>query len=112
MKTLRAVLAGLALLGASALHAEPAAAVADAAPAGAGSGRGSEPNVRHSVIEDDANRIDELRVRGETQRISVQPKHGGAPYEIVPASGGRDLAIGPTTPRGAVGQRVWRVLRF
>jgi hypothetical protein len=104
------------LLGASALHAQPAA-VADpaagpaAAGAEAGSGRGGEPEVRRSVIQDEGSRIDELRVRGETQRISVQPRRG-ARYEIVPAGGARDLATGPTTPRGAVGQRVWRVLQF
>jgi hypothetical protein len=107
MKPLPAVLAGLALLAAPVLHAQTAAA----AP-GPGSGRAGEPDVRQSVIEDDGSRIDELRVRGETQRISVQPKRGGARYEIVPAGGGRDLATGPTTPRGAVGQRVWRVLQF
>ncbi len=110
MKTLCAALAVLALCGTSALHAQPAAA-ADPAPAG-DSGRASEPNVRRIVIEDDATRIDELRVRGETQSLSVQPKHGGARYEIVPVPGGRDLATGPTTPRGAVGQRVWRVFQF
>ena len=64
------------------------------------------------MFEDEGSRIEELRVRGETQRISVVPKLGGARYEIVPAGGGRDLGIGPTTPRGAIGQRVWRVLQF
>lgn len=112
MKTLAAAFAVLALSGAQALRAEPAAVPGPGpAPIG-GTGRASEPNVRHTVIEDEATRIEEVRVRGETQSISVQPKHGGARYEIVPPGGGRDLATGPTTPRGSVGQRVWRVLQF
>ena len=107
MKTLPAALAGLALFAASALHAQTAAA-AEPTP---GAGRGGEPDVQHSVLQDEGSRIDELRVRGETQRITVQPRRG-ASYEIVPAGGGRDLAAGPTTPRGTIGQRVWQVLQF
>ena len=104
MKTLAAVLASLSVLAVPVLRAQPAPA-ADA-------GRGGEPNVRLTVIEDGGSRVEELKVRGETRRIVVQPKLGGGRYEIIPADGGRDLATGPTTPRGAVGQRVWRVLQF
>jgi len=109
MKTLPVVLAGLALFTATVSGAQ-SAAVPAAAPA-AQDGRGGEPNVRQSVFEDEGSRIEELHVRGETQRISVQPKRG-ARYEVVPEGGGRDMAAGPTTPRGAVGQRVWRLLQF
>lgn len=112
MKPLAAALAVLALAGLQAARAEPAAVPGSVAPPSGGTGRASEPNVRHTVIEDDGARIDELRVRGETQSISVSPKRGGARYEIVTPTGGRDLGTGPTTPRGAVGQRVWRVLQF
>ena len=106
MKTLAAVLASLSVLAVPALRAQPVpAATADA-------GRGGEPNVRLTVIEDGGSRVEELKVRGETRRIVVQSKLGGGRYEIIPADGGRDLATGPTTPRGAVGQRVWRVLQF
>lgn len=110
MKTLAAVLAATALLAAPALQAQPAAVPAPAPVAG--TTRGGEPNVRIDVFEDEGSRIEELRVRGETQRISVVSKLGGSRYEILPAGGGSDLAIGPTTPRGAIGQRVWRVLQF
>lgn len=71
--------------------------------------RGGEPVVQHLVTEDDGVRIDELRVRGQTQRIVVRSKLAGVrPYEIVPANGGRDLSQDKRT----VGQRVWSVLSF
>jgi hypothetical protein len=71
-----------------------------------------EPKVQRIVVEDDAVRIEELRVRGQTQRIVVMPRNAAA-YEIVPAAGGRD----PSQNRGgqqagAGGQRVWNVLKF
>lgn len=71
--------------------------------------RGGEPKVVRTVSEDEAVRIEELRVRGQTQRIVVRSKLAGArPYEIVPANGGRDLSQDKRT----VGQRVWSVLSF
>ncbi len=80
--------------------AEPAAAPSPA-PA-----RGGEPEVKQIVQEDDNTRIEELRVRGETQRIVVQSKVAGAPaYEIVPGNAGRSVA-------GATGQRVWHLFSF
>ena len=102
MKSLVAVLAVLTVL---------AAPAATAQTPGDG-GRGGEPNVRLTVIEDGGSRVEELKVRGETRRIVVQSKLGGGRYEIVPADGGRDLAAGPTTPRGAAGQTVWRMFQF
>ncbi|NJN00585.1 MAG: hypothetical protein HC793_02920, partial [Aquincola sp.] len=32
-----------------------------------------EPNVQRQVVEDDGARIEELRVRGQVQRIVVKP---------------------------------------
>ena len=71
-----------------------------------------EPKVQRIVVEDDAVRIEELRVRGQTQRIVVKPKNA-AEYEIVAPTGGRDPSQnrGNQQP-GAAGQRVWNVLRF
>lgn len=84
------------------------AAAQPAAPGGA-----AEPKVQRIVTEDDNARIEELRVRGQTQRIVVKPKRGNArQYEIVPADGARDLSDGPHSSRGAAGQRVWNVLSF
>lgn len=69
--------------------------------------RDAEPQLR--VIEDDAVRIEESSLRGQTERIVVKPK--GAltrEYEIVPARRGKDLS----QSRDAVGQRVWSLLTF
>ena len=73
----------------------------------------AEPKVENLVIEDDGARIEELRVRGQTQRIVVTPKRGGrVAYEIITGDGSRDLSAGANTSRGAAGQRVWHVLSF
>lgn len=98
MKTLisLAALAGLQLCGCA------------MAPVPAGSLPG-EPVVQRRVAEDDQVRITELRVRGQTQRISVDPKGGGAPgYEINSPAPGSD----PSKARDGAGQRVWPVLSF
>lgn len=73
-----------------------------------------EPKVQQTVIEDDGVRIEELRVRGQTQRLVVRPKVGGkaVPYEIIPADGARNMVQGAGASRGAAGQRVWNVLDF
>jgi hypothetical protein len=71
-----------------------------------------EPAVQQTVIEDDNARIDELKVRGRSQRISVKPKTAGRPYEIITNNGSRDLTEGPNGFNGAVGKRVWPVMSF
>jgi hypothetical protein len=88
----------------------PAAAAASDAQADAVPQRGGEPAIRRSTVEDDNLRVDELRVRGETKRITVQGKRGApTSYEIVPAEGGRDPSSGA---KGSAGQRVWQVFSF
>ncbi len=73
----------------------------------------TEPNVKLTVIEDEGARIEELRVRGQAQRIVVAPKVGPkGRYEIVTGDGSRDPSDSVTGARGAVGQRVWNVLSF
>jgi hypothetical protein len=69
--------------------------------------------VERIVIEDDANRIEEVRVGGQTQSVTVQPKAGAPGYEIQPT----DLARSrPGDHReglsGAHGQRVWNLFKF
>lgn len=80
-----------------------------AAATAAAAAQPPEPDVQRQVLEDDNVRIEELRVRGQPQRLVVQPKTPGvAAYEILPPDPGRD-----TTPaRQGAGQRVWRVLSF
>lgn len=66
----------------------------------------TEPAVQHRVAEDDQVRIDELRVRGQNQRVAVQPKGGARGYEIVQPPGGQDPSA-RRDAQGATGQRVW-----
>ena len=69
-----------------------------------------EPEIKRSVIEDDKVRIDELRVRGQVQRITVSPKASGVrPYEIVPPDASRDSS---QASKGLSGQRLWQVFSF
>jgi hypothetical protein len=73
----------------------------------------AEPNVKHTVIEDEGSKIDELRVRGQAQRIVVTPKVGiRKSYEIITDSSGREMSDGSGASRGAVGKRVWNVFNF
>jgi hypothetical protein len=99
-----------ALLLATAAQAQSPAAVGNASTGG----RGGEPAVQQSVVEDSAVRIDETKVRGQTQRIVVQPKKGpNKPYEIVPDNAGRDASDAASGQgKGAAGQRVWNVRSF
>lgn len=69
----------------------------------------AEPEVKHSVVEDDKVRIEELRVRGQVQRITISPKASGVrPYEIVPPDPGRDASQN----KGLSGQRLWQMFSF
>ncbi len=72
----------------------------------------AEPNVQRTVVQDDGARIEELRVRGQVQRIVVKPKNA-AEYEVVAPAGGRDPSQNRANQQaGAGGQRVWNLLRF
>lgn len=75
-------------------------------------GPASEPAVVRTVVEDQASRIDELKVRGQSKRITVSPKNGAKPYEIITPTGARDQTEGPNGSNGATGKRVWPVLSF
>ncbi len=74
-----------------------------------------EPKVERSVAEDDQVRIEELKVRGETKKVTVRNKKTKAPdYEIVVNDAGRESAGGTGTglPKSGSGTRVWRILNF
>ena len=92
-----------------------AAAVAQtAAPAEAAVGAkaaGTDKKIERIRTEDAGTRIDELRVGGETQQITVQPKNGGAAYEVKPAEGARGSAPAAAS-NDTNGSRVWNVLKF
>ena len=91
------------------LACAPLGICAQAAPTGSA----SEPEVRAGVIEDEGAKIEELRVRGQTQRIVVSSKVGPKTrYEIITGDGSRELSDGAGSTRGAAGKRVWNVLTF
>jgi hypothetical protein len=70
-----------------------------------------EPKVERHVAEDDQVRIEELRVRGETKKVTVKNKKTKAPdYEIVVNDAGHESAGG--SGKSGSGTRVWRVLNF
>ena len=83
-------------------------AASEATPAGA---ERADKKIQRIRIEDAGTRIDELRVGGETERITVQPKTGGPAYEINRAEGARGTAPANTTT-DTNGSRVWNVLKF
>ncbi len=65
----------------------------------------------HIQVEDAGSRVDELRIGGQTQSITVQPKTGNMPeYEVQPSDGVRNR------PRNGAetttGPRVWNVMKF
>ena len=76
-------------------------------------GSAAEPEVRTGTIEDEGAKIEELRVRGQTQRIVVSSKVAPKTrYEIITGDGSRELSDGAGSTRGAAGKRVWNVLTF
>jgi hypothetical protein len=100
--------AAAALVGGAALAQTPASRPASAAaPAAAGSDRSIE-RIRN---EDAGSRIDELRVGGETQQITVQPKAPVPSYEVKPAEGARGNAPASGS-NDTNGSRVWNIFKF
>lgn len=62
-------------------------------------------------VEDGGSRVDELRVGGQTQSITVQPKVGNLPeYEVQPSDGVRNRARNGA--ESTTGARVWNVMKF
>lgn len=98
--------------------AQQAAAPATAARSSAGistldSLSPAEPNTKLSVVEDEGSKIEELRVRGQTQRIVVTPKVGlKKSYQIIIGDPSRLPADGTGGAPDATGKRVWNVLNF
>ena len=101
--------AAICLLGAVAAHA--AAPDAGPAPAAPPATAVPEPKVERLHAEDQAVSVDELRVRGVTQRITVTPKNGVA-YDIVPLDASRDPTSRSGPGAGSVGRRIWNIFQF
>ena len=90
-----------------------AAPLPPAAEGAASAAQPGEPNVQRSVIEDDGNRIEELRVRGQTRSVVVTTKGPLAgSYEIHTGDPSREMSAGADARRGTAGQRMWRLFEF
>ena len=75
----------------------------------------AEPKVEQAVIEDEHTHIEQLRVRGQTQKVRVHKKNGPIPvpdYEIVMGNAGYDWTFEAGGTRFSIGRSVWRVLDF
>ena len=110
---------GLAVPAANAADAVPAPARAASASPPSSTvieeievGRAGEPNVKRTVIDDGRARIEELRVRGQLQKVTVAPKGGAPGYEILLGDGAHAIGDDPGTSRGSAGKRVWNVFKF
>ena len=76
------------------------------------SGRANQRTERIQV-EDAGSRVDELRVGGQTQSISVQPKAGNMPsYEVQSPDGARSRAGSHNGAETTTAPRVWNVFKF
>lgn len=102
----------MATLCAAQTPAQPALGAAPVAPVAAAPGR-PEQTIQRIRTEDAGSRIDEVRVGGQTQSITVQPKIGnGIPaYEVKPSDRARGAAPS-TSSNETTGSRVWNVLKF
>lgn len=98
-----------ALLTAALVSALGSASVWAAEPVEPAEGK-PDAKIERLVGEDDHIRIEETRVRGETQRIVVKLKgSGGREYEIVPSTGAADPSQRQKAPAGTA---FWRLLSF
>jgi hypothetical protein len=104
--------AAAALAGAPAL-AQTAAPAPALQPGTNPSSSRPDPAIQRIRTEDAGSRIDELRVGGETQSITVQPKADVPAYEVLPTDSTKGGGTAPSKAGvGATGSRVWNVLKF
>ena len=98
----------LAIAQTTAAPTQPRAA--DVAPAKA---ERPDQTIQRIRTEDAGTRIDEVRVGGETQSITVQPKTNVPAYEVLPNDGTKGGGTAPSASgAGNAGKRVWNVLKF
>ena len=73
-----------------------------------------EPRVQHIVVEDAGSRIQELRVGGQTQNITVQPKTGTPlpSYEVQSNDGARARPGNFNESDSVNAPRVWNLRKF
>ena len=94
----------------------PAATAATPAPQGqqensAATGKHNQ-RIEHIRVEDAGSRVDETRVGGQTQSITVQPKVGTMPEYEVQSNDGARAARSRSESNDTTGTRVWNFLKF
>ncbi len=105
----QALLAALAASAATAPMLPPPAIPATATPAAAAASIATQGAIDKRVIEDGKVRIEEVRVRGQTQSVTVTSKLPGVKaYEVIQAPLGKD----PSQDKGAAGKRTWSLFDF
>lgn len=72
----------------------------------------SNQKIEHLTTEDKDNRIDEVRVGGQTQSVTVQPKSGAPRYEVQPNDQARSRAGNGREGLAERRPRVWNVFGF
>ncbi|MGA0572441.1 hypothetical protein ACO2Q9_17130 [Variovorax sp. VNK109] len=72
----------------------------------------SNQKIERIVVEDAGSRVDEVRVGGQTQSITVQPKTNVPGYEVKPADGVRAPLPVREGASGGGGTRVWSIGKF
>lgn len=88
-----------------------AQAPAPTPPAAGGQGEGKvEQKIENIHHEDAGSKIDELRVGGETKRITVKPKGDAPAYELGTEGANRNPATNAADQKG--GTSGWKVLDF
>ncbi len=101
-----ALLVALAASAATAPVPPPATTATPAAPAASDAVKGA---IDKRVIEDGKVRIEETRVRGQTQSVTVISKLPGVKaYEVIQPPLGKD----PSQDKGAAGKRTWSLFDF
>ena len=107
---LAALLAVLLVNGAAPASAQTAATPPAVKPADKPTGR-PDRAIERIRTEDAGSRIDELRVGGETQSITVQPAADMPAYEVRPMDASRN-GSGAASDKGSAGARFWNILKF
>ena len=70
-----------------------------------------EQKTEHIRLEDKGSTVDELRVGGQTRKITVQPGTENMPeYEVQPSDGVRNRPRNGS--ESTTGPRVWNVMKF
>ena len=68
--------------------------------------------IEHLHVEDQANRIEEVRVGGQSKSVTVQPKGNVPSYELAPTDLARSRPEDSRDGQMGKKQRVWNVLGF